>query len=103
MTTPTITEAEAIGKGWYAYRRVMRAEWPGSGKAIAEAVEGVTLALETYRDLLSDTTHPATAYPELEYEDDAFDRALSMAARDAADWADELDRLVPAAGDGGES
>jgi hypothetical protein len=94
--TPTVTEAEAIGRGWYAYRRVVRAEWPaGRGEDISEAVKGVALALETYRDLLAETTHPGAVYPELEHEDDAYDKALSMTAQDAADWAAELDRLVP--------
>ena len=96
-------EAEAIGRGWYAYRRVIRAEWPeGRGKDIAAAIEGVTDALETYADLLADTTHPAAVYPELEHEDDAYDKALTMTAQDAADWAAELDRLVPEEADEGE-
>jgi len=96
VTTPTATEAEAIGRGWYAYRRVVRAGWPaGKGKDIGAALESLCESLETYRDLLSDVTHPASVYPELEYEDDAYDKALSMTAQDAADWAAELDRLVP--------
>ena len=103
MTAATATEAEAIGRGWFAYRRVKRAAWPDADrKAIGEAVEGLATALETYRDLLSDATHPATAYPELEHEDDAYGKALSMTAQDAGDWAAELDRLVPEEADEGE-
>lgn len=93
---PTIAEADAIGRGWYAYRRVIRAEWPaGTGRDIAAAVQGVTDALETYAGLLAGKIHPAVAYPELESEENACDRALSMAAQDTGDWAAELDRLVP--------
>jgi hypothetical protein len=96
VTTPTITEAEAIGRGWYAYRRVIRSEWPGgNGRDIAAAIEGVTDALETYMKLLADKIHPAVAYPELERDDNAYDKALAMSAQDAGDWAAELDRLVP--------
>ena len=96
MTAPTITEAEAIGRGWYACRRVRWAVWPDRNReAIREAVAGLTEALETYRDLLTDATHPATAYPELEHDENAYDKALAMSAQDAGDWAAELDRLVP--------
>ena len=94
--TATRTEADAIGKGWHAYRRVTRAEWPAaSSDAATEAFQKLHLTLETYADLLSDMAHPAAVYPELEHDDEAYDKALSMTAQDAADWAAELDRLVP--------
>lgn len=98
MTAPTVTEAEAIGKARHTFRRVIAAEWPaGQATSIAPALEELTCALETYRDLLAEPQmiHPAAAFPELEGDDDAHDRALSMAAQDAAEWAAELDRLVP--------
>ena len=38
---------------------------------------------------------PCDGFPELEREDDAWNRAMSMAAQDASAWAAELDRLVP--------
>ncbi len=52
-------------------------------------------ALETYQLVRSYVMCPATAFPELEREDDAWNRALSMAAQDASAWAAELDHLVP--------
>jgi len=100
MTTPTSAEAAAIGHAWNVYHRIMDAEWHRDGDAIREAFDRLLGSLETYSDVLNDVTHPASAYPELEYDDDAFDRALSMAAQDAAEWADELDRLVPEEAEG---
>lgn len=95
MTTPAVTEAEALDRANATYTRVMRSEWAGDGNAIRAALAGLLDARETYYAVLNDDMHPASAYPELEYDDDAFGRALSMAVRDAADWAGELDRLVP--------
>ena len=100
MTTRTVTEAETIAQGWAAYHRVKCAEWTGNGDDIRDAIDGLLEALETHRDVLNGITHPATAYPELEYEDDAYARALEMAAQDAADWTGELGRLVPEADEG---
>ena len=86
MSTPVITkpaEAEAIRRGWDTYRRVMNAEWPEADRdAIREALDGLLGTLETWSDVLNEDTHPATAYPELEHEDDAYDKALTMTAQD---------------------
>ena len=96
MTTPTVTEAGAIGRASVTYHRVMNSEWPaGKGDAIREALSGLLDARETYSALLNEDIHPASAYPELEHDGNAYDRALSMSAQDAGDWAAELDRLVP--------
>lgn len=96
MTTPTVTEAEAIKRAWDTYHRVMNSEWPGgSGDAIREALDGLLGSLETYSDVLNDVTHPASAYFELEGDRDALSKALEMSVRDAGEWAAELDRLVP--------
>ena len=100
MNDPFAAEAAAIKHAWDVYHRVMNAEWHRDGNAIREALDRLLGSLETYSDVLHDVTHPAAAYPELEHDDDAFDRALSMAAQDAAEWADELDRLVPEEAEG---
>jgi hypothetical protein len=95
--TATLAEQQATTRARATYHRVMNAEWPGhvNRDKIRGALDGITEALETYTAILDGAIHPASAYCELEHEDDAYDRALSMTAADAADWADELDRLVP--------
>ena len=97
MNDPFAAEAAAIKHAWDVYHRVMNAEWLRDGDAIREALDRLLGSLETYSDVMNDIIHPASAYPELEHDDDSFDKALSMAAQDAAEWADELDRLVPVA------
>jgi hypothetical protein len=89
-------EEEAVARANATYHRVMNSEWPGGkGDVIREALEGLTAALEMRSAVLNEDIHPASVYCELEHEDDAYDKALSMAAQDAGDWAAELDRLVP--------
>lgn len=99
MSTATLADAEstAMARATAAYYRVVTSEWPGSrGDKIREALDGLTGARDTYYDLITGRTHPASAYPELEHDDEAYARALEMAVQDAEDWAGELDRLVPA-------
>lgn len=96
MTAATAAESRAAVGAWTVYYRVMRSAWPGGkGRVIREALDGLTDALETYAAVLSGDIHPASAYCELEGEPEALSKALEMSLRDAADWADELDRLVP--------
>ena len=98
--TPTVTEAEAIGRASATCLRVMNSEWPaGKGDSIREALDRLCLDLETYRDLLADRAHPSSVYPELEHDPDRYNRALVMCAQDAGDWAAELDWLVPESSD----
>jgi len=94
-------EDQAVARANATYHRVMNSEWPGGkGDDIRAALAGLTDALEIRSAVLNEDIHPASAYCELEHEDDAYSRALSMTAQDAADWAAELDRLVPEENEG---
>jgi hypothetical protein len=95
ITTATPAETAVMARGSAVFRRVTTSEWPGDGDRIREALAGLAAARETFYDLLNDLTHPASAYPELENDPEAYAKALGMAMEDTRAWADELDRLVP--------
>ena len=96
MTAPTVTATATAKAAWDTCHRVMNSEWPGgNGDAIREALDGLTGSLETYSLVLNEDIHPASAYGELAGDGEALSRALAMSLKDAADWAAELDRLVP--------
>jgi hypothetical protein len=94
MTVETMFAA--IERGEAVRDRIISSEWPAGGRqGIIWALSGLMDALETYQLVRNYVMCPATAFPELEREDDAWNRALSMAAQDASAWAAELDHLVP--------
>ena len=94
MTVETMFAS--IERGEAVRDRIISSEWPAGGRqGIIWALSGLIDALETYQLVRDYAMCPATAFPELEREENAWRRALSMAAQDASAWAAELDRLVP--------
>jgi hypothetical protein len=88
--------AAAIDRGKAVRDRVIGSEWPAGGRnGIIWALSGLIDALETYELVRDHAMCPSIAFPELEHTENAWPRALAMAAQDASAWASELDRLVP--------
>jgi hypothetical protein len=86
----------AIERGEAVRDRIISSEWPAGGRqGIIWALSGLMDAMETYQLVRDYVMCPSTAFPELEHEENAWNRALSMAAQDTSAWAAELDRLVP--------
>ena len=103
MTAATTTaEQETIDRGWAVHRRACRAEWPEQGgRDIAVTLTDLHDALDLYGFILNGIIHPASEWPELENEPEAFDLALRKAAQDVGEWADEMVRLLPVSGEEG--
>jgi hypothetical protein len=83
--------------------RVLDSEWPAARRqGIIWALSALIDALETYKVVRQYAIRPVRppggpGHQGDTWDSDAWIRALSVAAREAAAWAAELDRLVPAA------
>jgi hypothetical protein len=96
-------EQSAITRGWALWRRALQAEWPdGDRRVIGRMATDLREALDLYGAILSEEIHPASEWPELEDDPEAYASALGKASQDVTGWANELVRVLPAAAEGGE-
>lgn len=102
-TSVILREAAVIDRGWDTWRQAMNTEWPETNRReVGATVYNLRESLDLYACILSEVIHPASEWPDLEYEDDAYVIAMERATSDVAEWTEELIRVLPAAGEGGE-
>jgi hypothetical protein len=90
--TATITEAEVITTGRTVLARIGADDfsWPSSeaGRVSLRACrDGLTEALEVYEDIEAGRIQPASEFPELAGDGEAYGTALRKLADDVLAWA----------------
>jgi hypothetical protein len=99
MTAATVTEQEAVDRGWAAYRAAMDAMWPESvRRCVGARVADLLDALETYSLILNEDLHPVAAFEGIEPGGQAYDQAMTRAAANVTEMTGELVRVFPACG-----
>ena len=95
----TLAELAAMERAASACIRAGFITWPSP--ELRAALVNLADAMGVYSDIRSDRLHPASEWPDLEHEPEAFHVALSRAAQDVADLTGELERLTAESGDEG--